>query len=52
MARQAHEADRKRGRYQEMAAEGLIGFDELTARMAELEENTGCSGSGLQSHRT
>jgi hypothetical protein len=29
---------RKRVRYQEMAAEDLIGFDELRARIAELEE--------------
>ena len=32
------EVDRKRARYQEMAAEDLIGFDELRARMAELQE--------------
>ena len=32
------EVDRKRARYQEMAAEDLIGFEELRARMAELEE--------------
>jgi site-specific DNA recombinase len=30
--------DRKRARYQEMAAEDLIGFDELRARITELEE--------------
>ncbi len=30
--------DRKRARYQEMAAEDLIGFEELRARMVELEE--------------
>jgi DNA repair ATPase RecN len=32
------EVDRKRARYQEMAAEDLIGFDELRARVAELDE--------------
>ena len=32
------EVRRKRARYQEMAAEDLIGFDELRTRIAELEE--------------
>ena len=32
------EANRKRARYQEMAAEDLISFDELRARIVELEE--------------
>jgi site-specific DNA recombinase len=32
------DVDRKRARYQEMAAEDLIGFDELRARIAELED--------------
>jgi hypothetical protein len=32
------EVGRKRARYQEMAAEDLIGFDELRARIAELDE--------------
>ena len=32
------EVDRKRARYQEMAAENLIGFDELRERVAELDE--------------
>jgi chromosome segregation ATPase len=32
------EAGRKRTRYQEMAAEGLINFEELRARLAALEE--------------
>jgi DNA repair exonuclease SbcCD ATPase subunit len=32
------EAGRKRARYQEMAGEGLIDFDELRARLAALEE--------------
>ncbi len=32
------EAGRKRARYQEMAAEGLIDFDELRARLAALED--------------
>jgi site-specific DNA recombinase len=33
------EVDRKRSRFQDMAAEGLISFDELKAKLAELEEN-------------
>ena len=32
------ELDRKRARYQDMAADDLITFDELKARLAELEE--------------
>jgi uncharacterized membrane protein YqiK len=32
------EAGRKRARYQEMAAEGLIDFEELRARLAALED--------------
>ncbi len=32
------EADRKRARFQDMAAEGLIDFDELRAKLAALEE--------------
>jgi chromosome segregation ATPase len=32
------EVDRKRARFQDMAAEGLIEFDELRARLASLEE--------------
>jgi hypothetical protein len=32
------EVDRKRARFQEMAADGLIDFDELRARLAALEE--------------
>ena len=32
------EADRKRARYQEMAAEGLIDFEELRTRLAALED--------------
>ena len=32
------EVDRKRARYQEMAAEDLISFEELRARIAELDE--------------
>ena len=35
------EAGRKRTRYQEMAAEGLITFRELHERLAELEETRG-----------
>ena len=35
--RKLAEADGKRARYQEMAAEGLITFDELRAKLAELE---------------
>ena len=37
-ADQLAEADRKRARYQEMAAGDLITFDELRARLAELDE--------------
>ena len=32
------EADHKRARYQDMAAEGLIDFDELRAKLAAVEE--------------
>ncbi len=32
------EADRKRSRYQDMAAEGLITFDELRAKLADLQK--------------
>jgi len=35
---QLAEVDRKRSRYQEMAAEGLIDFDELRAKLSALEE--------------
>ena len=35
---QLSEASRKRARYQEMAAEGLIDFEELRARLSALEE--------------
>jgi hypothetical protein len=31
-------ADAKRARYQDMAAEGLIGFDDLRGRLVELDE--------------
>jgi hypothetical protein len=33
------ETGRKRARYQEMAAEGLIDFEELRTRLAALEDN-------------
>jgi uncharacterized protein involved in exopolysaccharide biosynthesis len=33
------EVNRKRARFQEMAADGLIDFDELRARLAALEES-------------
>ena len=36
--RKLEEADRKRAGYQDMAAEGLITFDELRAKLAALEE--------------
>jgi hypothetical protein len=36
--RKLAEADQKRSRYQEMAAEGLIDFDELRAKLVVLEE--------------
>ena len=32
------ELDRKRARYQEMAADDLVTFDELRARLTELDE--------------
>ena len=51
--RKLEEADRKRAGYQDMAAEGLITFDELRAKLAALEETretaereTSASGSG------
>ncbi|HZF57849.1 MAG TPA: hypothetical protein VEZ19_05180, partial [Rubrobacter sp.] len=42
------EVDRKRARYQEMAAEDLIGFDELRARMTELEEARSTADQALR----
>jgi site-specific DNA recombinase len=41
--------DRKRARYQEMAAENLIGFDELRARIAEFEETRAVAERELRS---
>jgi site-specific DNA recombinase len=43
------EVNRKRARYQEMAAEDLIGFDELRARIAELEETRAVAERELRS---
>jgi hypothetical protein len=43
---------RKRGRYQEMAAEDLIGFDELRSRIAELEEIRSTAERGLRTLRS
>jgi site-specific DNA recombinase len=42
------EAGRKRTRYQEMAAEGLIGFEELRARLAALEDARKTAGQELR----
>lgn len=42
------EAGRKRARYQEMAAEGLIDFEELRARLAALEETRKTAEQELQ----
>jgi len=38
LANELAEVDHERGRFQDMAAEGLIEFDELRARLADLEE--------------
>jgi site-specific DNA recombinase len=48
------EAGRKRTRYQEMAAEGLIEFEELRARLAALEETRKIAEGALRTleHRT
>jgi glutamate synthase domain-containing protein 3 len=48
------EVDRKRARYQEMAADDLITFDELRARLAELDDTRTIAKRelrALQSHR-
>jgi site-specific DNA recombinase len=42
------EVDRKRARYQEMAAEELIGFDELRERLAQLDETRRVAERELQ----
>jgi chromosome segregation ATPase len=42
------EAGRKRARYQEMAAEGLIDFEELRARLAALEDTRKIAEQELQ----
>ena len=39
---------RKRARYQEMAAEGLIDFEELRARLTALEETRRTAGQELR----
>jgi hypothetical protein len=51
---QLSEAGRKRIRYQEMAAEGLIGFEELRTRLSTLEENCNTAERELRAlrHRT
>ena len=48
------EAGRKRTRYQEMAAEGLINFEELRARLAALEDARKTAEQELRAlqHRT
>ena len=43
--------DRKRNRYQEMAAQDLIGFDELSARIAELDETRRTADQELRTLR-
>jgi len=43
--------DRKRSRYQEMAVEGLITFDELRAKLADLEETRATSRRELEGLR-
>jgi predicted nucleic acid-binding Zn-ribbon protein len=43
--------DRKRGRYQEMTAADLISFDELRARIAELEETRRTADREMRSLR-
>jgi hypothetical protein len=45
------EVDRKRARYQEMAADDLITLDELRARLAELEETRGIAEHELAAVR-
>ena len=46
------EADRKRARYQEMAATDLITFDELRARLAELDDTRSIAERELETLRT
>jgi len=45
------EADRKRARYQEMAADDLITFDELRARLAELDNTCSIAERELEALR-
>ena len=48
------EVDRKHSRFQDMAAEGLISFDELKAKLAALEETRNiaqCEIIGLENTR-
>jgi site-specific DNA recombinase len=42
------ETDRKRARFQDMSAEGLITFDELRAKLATLEEDREVARRGLK----
>jgi len=42
------EIDRKRSSYQDMATEGLITFEELRAKLAELEETRDRAPRGLR----
>jgi len=47
------EANRKRARYQEMVAEGLIGFEELRTQLAALEDTRKTAERALRAlHRT
>jgi len=45
------EADRKRSGFQDMAAEGLITFDELRAKLADLEETREARPPGARGNR-
>ena len=44
-------AERKRARYQEMAADGLITFDELKVRLAELDNTRSTAERELEALR-
>ena len=47
----AAEIDRKRGPFQDMAAEGLISFEELRAKLTELAENRRVAEEKLKASR-
>jgi len=46
------ETDRKRSRYQDMAAEGLIAFDELRTKLADLEDTRKTAERELEALRS